>query len=214
MTRILFVGDSITDAGRIYDNPADVGRGYAMFVKAFLGVQYPDYEFFNRGINGNRVVDIYARVKKDIINLKPDVLSIFVGVNDVRYEIEGNFGTETSKFITIYKMLLDDIKEALPSVKIFLITPFVLEGRSTKNTDAIPDRFERLKIGVAEKAEAVKAIAAEYNLPVMELQSEFNNAVLSMPVDRLTVDGVHPTPEGHELIKRLWIKTVEKFYGV
>lgn len=212
--RVLFVGDSITDAGRIYDNPTDVGRGYAMLVKAFLGVDKPDIEFLNRGINGNRVVDIYARIKKDVINLKPDLISIFVGVNDVRYDVEGNYGTETLTFIKIYNMLLDEINEALPNTKIMLITPFILDGRSTKNTDAIPDRFQRLKNGVAEKSDAVKSIATERCLPIIELQPKFDKICEQHSLSQLTVDGVHPTPKGHELIKRAWLETAQKYYGV
>ncbi|MBQ9920892.1 MAG: lysophospholipase, partial [Clostridia bacterium] len=85
--RILFQGDSITDAGRARDNDINLGTGYPMLVKATLGFEEPGkYEFFNRGISGNRVVDLYARIKNDIINLKPDVMSILIGVNDVWHE--------------------------------------------------------------------------------------------------------------------------------
>lgn len=77
--KILFQGDSITDAGRGRDNDANVGTGYALLVKASLGFEsYGKYEFYNRGISGNRIVDVYARIKSDIINLKPDVMSILI----------------------------------------------------------------------------------------------------------------------------------------
>ncbi len=111
-------------------------------------------------------------------------------------------------------MLLDEIKDALPNIKIMLITPFILEGRSTKNTDAIPDRFQRLKSGVKEKADAVKIIAADRGLPVIELQPKFDKACEQHSLERLTIDGVNPTPEGHELIKRAWIEVIKEHCGV
>ena len=84
MKRILFQGDSITDCGRARENDAHVGTGYALLVKSQLGFENPgEYEFYNRGISGNRIVDLYARIKADIINLAPDYISILIGVNDV-----------------------------------------------------------------------------------------------------------------------------------
>ena len=81
---IVFQGDSITDAGRAKDNDISVGVGYANLVKAHLSANEPyQYQFYNRGISGNRVVDLYARIKIDMINLKPDYMSILIGVNDV-----------------------------------------------------------------------------------------------------------------------------------
>lgn len=87
--RILFQGDSITDAGRSRENDEWKGRGYATLVSAKLGFDEPNqYEFFNRGIGGNRSVDLLARIKSDVINLKPDVMSILIGVNDVWHEVD------------------------------------------------------------------------------------------------------------------------------
>ena len=88
MKTILFQGDSITDAGRARDNDANRGVGYPHLVSARLGCDNPtEFNFINRGISGNRIVDLYARIKADIINLKPDVMSILIGVNDVWHEI-------------------------------------------------------------------------------------------------------------------------------
>lgn len=82
--RILFHGDSKTDCGRNREWEFDLGNGYALLTAAALGLVAPGkYEVINRGISGNRIVDLYARIKRDIINLKPDVMSILIGVNDV-----------------------------------------------------------------------------------------------------------------------------------
>ena len=84
MKTILFQGDSITDAGRSYENDTSLGRGYATLVSARLAYDFPnEYSFLNRGVAGNRIVALYARIKRDIINLKPDYLSILIGINGV-----------------------------------------------------------------------------------------------------------------------------------
>ena len=212
--RILFLGDSITDAGRLYDNPLDMGKGYPLLVKAALGLDRPELEFVNRGINGNRIVDLYARIKKDIINIKPDVASIYIGVNDVWHEIDWQNGVETDKFIKIYSMLIDEIKESLPNIKLILIAPFVLEGKVTANRDSDPDRFEKFQIGTAEKSCAVKTIAEKYCLPIIDLQRYFDTACENALPSVFSADGVHPTPEGHELIKRAWIEVAQEYYRV
>ena len=106
MTRILFQGDSITDAGRDRNNDINPGTGYPAFVKGRLGVDYPGvYDVINRAVSGDRVVDVYARIKRDIINLKPDVLSILIGINDVWHEIGGHNGVDADKYFMVYDLL-------------------------------------------------------------------------------------------------------------
>ena len=107
METILFQGDSITDAGRFRDDPSNMGQGYPNRVAGRLGLQNPGrYEFYNRGISGNRIVDLYARIKSDILNLQPDYMSILIGVNDVWHEKDWKNGVSSSKFKKIYSMLL------------------------------------------------------------------------------------------------------------
>ncbi len=207
---ILFQGDSITDCGRDRNNDANPGNGYPRLVKASLGYDCPnEYEFINRGISGNRIVDVYARIKADIINLKPDYLSIYIGVNDVWHELGHKNGVETPKFKKIYSMLLDEVKEACPDTKIFLIAPFVIKGGGTYNPDDT-SYYEAFVKDVAEKEQVVKELAKEYGLPCIELQPAFDEACKKAPDSYWTADGVHPTPMGHELIKRLWLETFEK----
>ena len=117
MKTILFQGDSITDADRNYHDDSKRGLGYPQLVTASLGYDNPgEYSFINRGISGNRIVDVYARIKKDIINLKPDIMSILIGVNDVWHEYNPKHnGVATAKFEKIYSMLIEEIKEELES---------------------------------------------------------------------------------------------------
>ena len=209
--RILFQGDSITDFGRDRNDFHGMGRGYAQLVTATLGLDNPGkYEFVNRGISGNRVVDLYARIKIDFINLNPDYASIYIGVNDAWHEISSKNGVATNKFEKIYSMLIEEVQEACPTIKLMIIAPFVLEGIATCNTEDIPDRLERFRKDVAEKAEVCKKLAKKYNLPLIELQPAFDKACENAPSDYWAYDGVHPTAAGHEVIKRLWIETFEK----
>ena len=210
MKRILFQGDSITDCGRAREGGYAhwLGNGYATMVSGELGLKYPgEYEFFNRGISGNRIVDLYARIKSDFINLKPDYASILIGVNDAWHEYSRQNGVDTEKFEKIYCLLLDEIFEALPNIKIFLMTPFLLHGTSADSCEEYPDRFERLQKDTMGKADAVKRIGKKYGLPVIDLQKAFDEHLSEKAPDSYWVtDGVHPHLAGHALIKELWIK--------
>lgn len=211
MKTILFQGDSITDAGRSRENPVVLGTGYPLLVKASLGFENPgEYTFLNKGVSGNRSVDVYARIKADIINLKPDIMSILIGVNDVWHEVSYKNGVDTEKYEKICCMMLDEIFSALPDIKIMILEPFVLKGTATENTDDIPDKWDQFYYGVREKAAAARRIAEKYGLPFVELQNKFDEAAKLAENSYWLSDGVHPTSMGHELIKREWIKCFEK----
>ena len=200
--RILFQGDSITDAGRDWNNDAQLGRGYAHLVEASLGYSEPNqHEFINKGISGNRIVDLYARIKRDIINYKPDVMSILIGVNDVWHEIgDSPNGVDADKFFKIYSMLIEEVKEALPNIKIMILEPFVLEACSTT------EHWEYFKTETAKRAEMAKRIAEKYNLPFIPLQKGFDELAKKAPNSYWLGDGVHPTAKGHEYIKNEWLR--------
>lgn len=200
--KILFQGDSITDCGRDWNNDSQLGRGYAYLVSTYLGLKEPNkHTFINKGISGNRVVDLYARIKRDIINYQPDVMSILIGVNDVWHELgESPNGVDADKFFKIYSMLIEEVKEALPNIKIMIMEPFVLEACSTT------EHWEFFKTEVAKRADMAKKIAEKYNLPFIELQDSFDKLAKEAPNSYWLGDGVHPTPAGHEFIKNEWLK--------
>ena len=202
MKTILFQGDSITDAGRSREEGGHLGLGYATLVEASLGFENPgEYIFINKGISGNRIVDVYARIKADITNLKPDVMSLLIGVNDVWHEYSDNpNGVDPEKFMRIYSMLIEEIKAELPDIKIIILEPFVLKG---KGTEANWPAFET---EVAKRAEKAKLVAEKYNLTFITLQDKFTEAAKHAPNEYWLGDGVHPTMKGHELIKREWLK--------
>ena len=199
--RILFQGDSITDAGRSRDNDQYIGTGYPLLVKSELGYKHPgDYEFINRGISGNRIVDLYARIKCDIINLKPDVMSILIGVTDVWHEFSSNpNGVSAEKFFKIYSMLIEEVREALPDVKIIILEPFALKG---SGNEAMWEEFDA---EVRKRAQMAKKVADAYGLPFIELQRGFDELCKKQDASYWLADGVHPTPMGHEFIKAQWL---------
>ncbi len=208
MSTILFQGDSITDCGRDYRNAIDLGRGYPLLVASELGAKSPkDYAFYNRGISGNRIVDVYSRIKADIINLEPDYMSLLIGINDLWHELVYRNGVDTRKFEKIYEMLLSEVLEALPAIKIVLLAPYVLKGRDTCETEASPGRWEAFRSGVDERIAVVKRLGEKFKLPVIELQSIFDDAeARTGNAAHWTADGVHPTPYGHRLIADAWLQ--------
>ena len=201
MKKILFQGDSITDAGRSRDNDMQTGHGYPTLVKASLGFDcHGEYEFINRGISGNRIIDLLARVKCDIINLKPDVMSILIGVNDVWHEAVYQNGISTEKYEKYYCMLIEEIKQALADIKIIILEPFVLKGSATE------EYWDVFRPDVEQKAAAARRVAQKYNLKFVELLKPFDELYEKEPMGYWLMDGVHPTSFGHEFIKREWIK--------
>lgn len=201
MKTILFQGDSITDAGRVRENPDDLGQGYSNFAAGRLGLQQPGvYKFLNRGFGGNRIVDLYARMKADIINLKPDYMSILIGVNDVWHEKDWQNGVSTPKFKKIYGMLLEEVQEALPDIKIMLMEPFVLEGPATAGS------IEWFREEVGQRAQAAKELADEFHLPFVPLQEDLDRLAQTAPATHWLVDGVHPTPFFHQYLADKWLE--------
>ncbi len=204
MIKFLFQGDSITDADRQRGNDSNYGYGYPnLFAAEVLKNRPYEFDFVNRGISGNRIVDVYARIKADIINLKPDYMSLLIGVNDVWHELNDVNGVATEKFEKVYDMLISEILEALPDIKIILLEPFVLKGCGTERY------YDAFREDVINHAAAVKRIADKYNLKFVPLQAKFDEAAKGGNDIYWLADGVHPTPAGHCLIKDEMMKAFE-----
>lgn len=197
MKLILFQGDSITDTGRDFNYDPDMGYGYATMTAGKILVDYPGkFRFLNRGISGNRIVDLYARIKRDIINLKPDYLSILIGVNDVWHEIGEQNGVSEEKFRMVYDLLIRELKEALPELKILILEPFVLEGPATEHA------IETFTTEVAKRAEVCKELAEKHGLIFIPLQKKLEALAEATSNTYVLIDGVHPNTAGYELISR------------
>ena len=205
--KILFYGDSITDAGRNYDVQLpnqQLGRGYVSYAATRLfDEDLAAYDIYNRGVSGNRIVDLYARIKANCWNLEPDVLSILIGVNDVWHEVASRNGVELDRFENIYRLMLRETKERLPKTKIMLCEPFVLLGSAT---EAAYDRFLEVK----KYAEVVKKLADEFSATFVPLQAAFDDAGAKYGNAEILSDGVHPTLKGAVVLGNEWLKAFAK----
>lgn len=199
--RYLFQGDSITDCGRgDYGNPYATGCGYPRLLEADLMAQDGDCEVMNCGISGNRVVDLLARWKRDCLNLKPDVITILIGVNDVWHEFGNHDGVSVLLFEEVYRILLRETFAALPQTRLILMGAYVMPGPATT-----PD-WDVFSGEVAARREVTRKLAEEFGLTYVDLQEAFDEAQKKFPVQRWTGDGVHPTAAGHEVIAVAWKK--------
>ncbi len=204
---ILFQGDSITDGnrGRSSDPNHIHGHGYQYIL---AGEMYADnldknIEVINRGVSGNRISDLYGRWKEDCLNLKPTVLSILVGVNDVWFVRENNSGSLPERYEKIYHLLLDEVLEQNPDTLIVIMEPFCGD-RVDIEEDAYMKSFIKL---IAEKS---RKVCEDYNAVFVPLQDLFDSCKEQTDINKLIWDGVHPTTCGHQLIARRWKECVVK----
>ncbi len=206
MRRILFQGDSITDAGRKdRDNPNTLGEGYVHMVNSDLTSQEYDVKILNAGIGGNTILNLLARWKKDCINLQPDILTIYVGINDCwRNYYEQPSGVEVELYEKAYRIILEEVKNKLPATKVIIMGSHVCHGWET---DAI---YEELSEGIAVNRAIAKKLAEEYEHAYIDVQDIFDEAHTKAPAEHWTVDGIHPTPAGHRLIANAWIKVYKE----
>lgn len=196
MIKFLFQGDSITDADRMREDEANFGYGYPnLFAADVLKNRPHEFEFINKGISGNRIVDVYARMKKDIINLKPDYMSLLIGVNDVWHELAEGNGVCAEKFEKIYSMLVEELLAELPELKIIILEPFVLNGPATA------EEWSVFRSEVEKRAAVAKRVAEKFNLKFVPLQGKFDEVASDGDTQYWLRDGVHPTAAGHCIIK-------------
>lgn len=206
MKTILFMGDSITDCGRDKKDPASLGNGYAMLAARALEAKYPgQFTFVNRGVSGNKVTQIYDRRQADIFDVKPDFMSILVGINDVSHGIYHDDGTDVDTFMEVYDKLLAETREKRPNIKIMLMEPFMNEGKTTNRN------IEGFEEGVAMRSEAVQMLCGKYDIPFLSLQFDLYDLEEQHPAGHWTLDGMHPTLNFHEYIAQKWVKAFEVY---
>ena len=206
MPVILFQGDSITDTGRnrraTGENDASaLGNGYPLIAAAHMLRAHPDsgLRIFNRGESGNRVPDLQARWAADTIALKPDILSVLIGVNDIWHKLMGQSKGTVAEYETEYNALLDGTKRALPLVRLVILEPFVLMTASV-NASWFPE-FDERRAAAARVAQRVGAA-------FIPLQSMFTQLARTAPPQYWLMDGVHPTIAGHAAIADRWREVV------
>jgi lysophospholipase L1-like esterase len=200
---VLFQGDSITDCCWDRQDPTSLGNGYPSKIARIYDNLFPGHKvtFVNKGISGNRSKDIVNRYESDIKEIKPDFISILVGINDVWRKYDRNDPTSTEEFEENYSTILKDIKRDLPDTKIMIIEPFLL------HTDADKIKWHETldpMIGVVRK---LAHEYADYFLPMDGIYQCYINKGISEAI--LAWDGVHPTEQSHAIIAYEYMKLLE-----
>lgn len=206
-TVLLFQGDSITDVDRDRKNDGandqlGLGRGYPLLVAAALrDHQAPrNLQIFNRGVSGNRVPDLDARWSADTLALKPDVLSILIGVNDLWHTLMGRYDGTPEKYAHEYRALLDRTRTALPDLRLVILEPFVLRtGAVDARWFPVFDQFRA----------AAKRVAHDAHATFIPLHDMFQSLARNTGPAYWLADGVHPTLAGHAAIARRWLEAVK-----
>jgi lysophospholipase L1-like esterase len=204
---ILFQGDSITDAGRKREagaeanSPDAMGNGYAWLAASQLLVDMPaaDLKIFNRGISGDKVYQLADRWQADCLDIKPDLLSILVGVNDFAHVFKHGYEGTLEKYETDYRDLLKRTRDALPNVRLILCEPFVL------TTGLVDDTW--IEPFAAYRA-AARRVAEEVGAAFVPFQTMFDAAANFAPPEHWARDGVHPSANGAALMAHWWLKAV------
>ncbi|WP_395739605.1 SGNH/GDSL hydrolase family protein [Prosthecobacter sp.] len=202
--RILFQGDSITDGnrGRSADPNHILGHGYAFIIAARFGAAFPELklDFMNRGISGNTVPDLQKRWQKDTLDLKPDILSILIGVNDAGHNLP------VDEYEPAYEKIIAEARAVNPQLKLVLCEPFSLPAGRRK------EGFEAWFAGIRQRQEIVARLAKKHGAAFVPFQRVFDEASRRAPADYWIWDGVHPTYRGHQLMADEWERVVRQFW--
>jgi lysophospholipase L1-like esterase len=212
---ILFQGDSITDAGRAKGSgdatlPANdihaLGTGYAAKAAGMLLAQHAgeDLQIHNRGNSGNRVTDMRDRWQADCLDIKPDVLSILIGVNDTWHGIAKGTpdnGVNLDMFERILRELITTTRAALPDLRLVICEPFTTEAGAVLELNFHPDIDDRRAI--------IRAIADDEADVFVPFQELFDTLCTQAPPESWAHDGVHPSPAGHQRMAEFWMQCVE-----
>lgn len=204
---LLFQGDSITDAGRSRmsvgpNSPDGMGFGYPRLIMEHLLESSPNkhFQYYNRGVSGDRIQDLARRWAHDALRLEPDLISILIGVNDTWNYLYLGMGSSPDEFRLIYRQILENTRAELPGVALVLCEPFVLlTGEVTEEWDE----------DITSRQKYVRELAGEFGGLFVPFQSALDKAVSEgIPAHRLLEDGVHPTEQGHRLLADYWIESV------
>ena len=227
--RVLFIGDSITDGNwgnacgmpkptaerSLWDMNHIYGSGYMYLCASHYQGDFPEkeYAFFNRGIRGNTLRDLEKSWEEEVIGMKPDVLSVLVGTNDVHYYLQGDKKEpfDFEGWEKCYRSLLDRSLQANPELKIVLGTPFVANVGNMRKSEDFAERDSLVR----RCAAIVERIAKDYQTVFLPYNAMFDEILGTAPASQDTYwiwDGIHPTPAGHKRMADMWIKRVHLLF--
>ncbi|HET6295876.1 MAG TPA: SGNH/GDSL hydrolase family protein [Kribbella sp.] len=196
---VLFIGDSITDVGRDRSNGDDLGGGYPSLVaeQFALSQNLRDVHVLNRGIGGNRICDLRERWDADCLKLKPDLISVLVGINDAIHADKGDGTPTVDDYQADYQTMLQSARRVNPAVQLVLIEPFLLPVR---------DEQRETRTEVDQRIAVVQRMAADFGATLLAADPLFTQAAAASSTQEWCPDGVHPTPAGHSLLADAWLE--------
>ena len=212
--KILFQGDSLTDARRDKDGndpQMKLGIGYVNLAAAWLVSHDPQIRVMNHGVNGDRIMDLYARWIEDTLNVDFDLLSILCGVNDVGFQMRMNRGADEEKFSFIYDRMLYEVRKEKPEAKIVLCEPFLfrLKPEETESGKDIIENWDDWYSQIRRRSAIVRKLSEKYDALLVPSMDLFERACLRAPASHWSVDGVHLTLAGNALLAEEWIRCVK-----
>ncbi len=193
--KILFQGDSITDAGRDRSDCHNLGNGYPKYAAQLIKEKYPDtdFEFIDLGISGNQTMDLVARLQADFIDIQPDIVSILIGVNDTWHHAAEKDWIPNEVFEERYRTVLTALKEKT-NAKIMMLEPFLIpvEDKAFFREDLAP------------KIEIIRKLAREFADVYLPTDGLLASAFIGDDPLSFAADGVHPTAKGADFIGKLY----------
>ena len=199
--KILFQGDSITDAGRDRRNYHNMGRGYPKYASEHIASEFPEieFEFINFGISGNRTSQLFDRLYKDAIEFQPDVISVLIGIIDIWHSYGGEkIATTDEQFALNYRCILERLKKET-NAKIVMLAPFLLDK----------EPHEGMRADLERRLPTVRALAEEYADVYVPLDKHFEEALKTQPEPLFySNDGVHPNDNGRMFIGKIYAEAV------
>ncbi len=205
-SKLLFIGDSITDCGRarpVGEGRGDAyGNGYVALINAWFGAVHPNKQIriINMGTSGNTVKDIKQRWQTDVFDIKPDWISIMIGINDVWRQFDLPLQTERHVLLEEYSYILEDlVKNTIQKVDgIILMTPYLIE----------PNKNEPMRSMMDTYGNAVKNIANKYKTLFIDTQEAFDKVLKHIHPMAIAWDRVHPNLAGHMIIMNAFIEKI------
>ena len=199
--KLLFQGDSITDAGRSFEDPRILGGGYVKYAAEYLQKAYPgvEFDFINLGIGGNQTKDLVERLDKDFVEIQPDIVSVLIGINDVWHHAEDRSWIPDEVFAQRYRTVLQAIKDKT-SAKIMMMEPFLIP---------VEDKLY-FREDLYKKIEIERSLAREYADVYVPTDGLLASAFIGDEPTSYAADGVHPTEKGAKFIGKIYCEYMKK----